>query len=116
MSNFSHFSAGPIDQWQQWSFRHPALATAAPGKLFLADRLNLSGMEVSLNTLPAGVAVPFYHRHRQHEELYLVLAGEGEFQVDGERIAVAEGSALRIAPQGVRTWRNTGESPLVYLV
>lgn len=116
MSNVTRFEAGPLREWNAWSFKHPLFAKPAPGKLFLGEKLGLDGMEVSLNTLPPGRGVPFYHRHRRHEELYLVLAGQGEFQVDSERFAVKEGSAIRIAPAGVRTWRNTGDSPLVYVV
>ncbi|MGQ9425698.1 cupin domain-containing protein [Gilvimarinus sp. F26214L] len=116
MTNFEHFEAGPLEQWSRWSFKHPALAKPAPGKLFLGDRLSLSGMEVSLNVLPPDTAVPFSHRHRLHEELYLVLSGKGEFLVDSERVPVTEGSCLRIAPRGVRTWRNNGAEPLVYVV
>lgn len=116
MSNVTRFEAGPLAQWNSWSFKHPLLPKAAPGKLFLGNKLSLSGMEVSLNSLPPGRGMPFYHRHRQHEEVYLILSGQGEFQVDGERFAVQEGSALRIAPDGVRTWRNSGTGPLVYLV
>jgi mannose-6-phosphate isomerase-like protein (cupin superfamily) len=116
MSNVTRFEAGPVDRWNTWSFKHQLLPKPAPGKLFLGEKLGLSGMELSLNTLPPGRGVPFYHRHRQHEEVYLVLSGTGEFQVDDERFEVTEGSAVRIAPAGVRTWRNLGASPLVYLV
>lgn len=116
MSNVTRFEAGSMQDWNNWSFKHPLLPKAAPGKLFLGEKLGLDGMEVSLNTLPPGRGMPFHHRHRRHEELYLVLAGQGEFQVDGERFAVKEGSAIRIAPAGVRTWRNSGDSPLVYVV
>ncbi|MCH8506208.1 MAG: cupin domain-containing protein [Ectothiorhodospiraceae bacterium] len=116
MSNVRRFEAGPVSGWMTWGFKHPRFSKPAPGKLFLGEKLALNGMEVSLNTLPAGVAVPFLHRHRHHEEVYIFLAGEGEFQVAGERFPVTEGSAVRVAPAGERTWRNTGQTPLVYLV
>lgn len=41
----------------------------------LHDLLDLTGCEASVNTLPAGAAVPFVHAHKQNEELYGVLAG-----------------------------------------
>ncbi|HET8707185.1 MAG TPA: cupin domain-containing protein [Pseudomonadales bacterium] len=116
MTSTTFFQAGSLNDWKQWSFKHPLLPRPAPGKLFLGDKLELTGMEVSLNTLPAGQGMPFYHRHRQHEEVYIILSGEGEFQVDGERLAVQEGSTLRMSPEVVRAWRNTGSEPLVYLV
>ena len=42
----------------------------------LHDLLNLTGAEVSCNTLPAGASVPFVHHHTQNEEVYLILEGE----------------------------------------
>ena len=33
----------------------------------LHDLLNLTGAEVSCNTLPAGASVPFVHHHTQNE-------------------------------------------------
>jgi len=39
----------------------------------LHDLLNLTGAEVSCNTLPAGASVPFVHHHTQNEEVYLIL-------------------------------------------
>lgn len=116
MSIVSSFNAGPLLQWKRWSFSHPQLSRPATGKLFLGEALGLTGMEVSLNILPPGVSVPFFHRHREHEELYLVLSGKGEFKVDGKLYPVEEGSAIRIAPEGVRSWRNSGEEAMVYIV
>ena len=40
--------------------------------------LNLSGCEISINELPAGVSVPFVHAHKQNEEVYIVLEGSGK--------------------------------------
>lgn len=116
MSVVSSFDAGPLLHWKRWSFSHPQLPKPATGKLFLSEELGLTGMEVSLNMLPPGVAVPFFHRHREHEELYLILSGKGEFKVDDQLYPVAEGSALRIAPEGVRSWRNVGDEPMIYIV
>lgn len=116
MGNATRFEAGPASNWNQWGFQHPKLSKPAPGKLFLGERLGLDGMEVSLNTLPPGAGMPFLHRHRRHEEVYVFLSGEGEFQVDGESFPVVAGSTVRVAPAGARAWRNTGTEPLVYVV
>jgi len=116
MSTYSVFEAGAPAEWLRGEFPHPAFKRAVRGKQFLAEQLGLTGMELSLNSLPPGFAVPFLHRHRAHEELYLFLSGQGEVQVDGDVIPVRAGSAVRIAPEGARTWRNTGEESLVYVV
>ena len=44
--------------------------------LELHNALALTGCEVSCNNLPAGVAVPFVHSHKNNEECYLVLGGD----------------------------------------
>lgn len=87
------------------------------GKLFLKDILNLTGMEVSLNQLPPGAQVPFYHAHIENEELYIFLKGHGQFQIDGEVIDVTEGSVIRVGTGGLVTWRNNStDEDLLYIV
>lgn len=116
MANFSVFEAGDPAEWSKLTMSHPAFSKPIHGKFFLGDVLGLDGMEVSLNVLPSGAEVPFLHTHREHEELYLFLSGRGELLVDGERIHVGPGSAVRVAPEGERSWRNTGQEPLVHVV
>jgi mannose-6-phosphate isomerase-like protein (cupin superfamily) len=87
-----------------------------PGKYFLKDRLGLTGMEVSLNQLPEGGSIPFYHTHRENEELYLFIGGRGQFQVDGQIFDVKEGTTVRVAPEGERTLRNNGTGDLYFIV
>ena len=55
----------------------------------LHDLLNLTGAEVSCNTLPAGASVPFVHHHTQNEEVYLILEGKGMLYIDGEELTTA---------------------------
>ena len=102
-------------QWAEHVLQHRLLGPV-PGKVFLGQTLSLTGMEVSLGSLPPCGAIPFLHAHRQNEELYLVLSGEGELQVDGEVIALRPGTAVRVAPEGMRCWRSTGSEPMAYLV
>lgn len=114
--NFSSLDLGRLEDLVQYSFRHPLLSAPVEGKKFLRDDLSLSGMEVSVQKLRPRVAVPFHHRHKENEELYFFLGGEGEFQIDGEIIPIREGTVIRVAPKGVRTWRNLSDEPLYYLV
>jgi cupin domain protein len=71
----------------------------------LKEALNLTGCEVSINELPANVSVPFVHAHKQNEELYIILEGEGELFIDGEVIVVGKGDTVRIDPEGKRCFR-----------
>ncbi len=48
-------------------------------------------------TLEPGQATERHH-HRRTEEIYFVLDGEGEMELDGERRRVAPGDAVLIPP------------------
>lgn len=114
--NYSIFEVGALENIGQYSFTSKVLPSAISGKKFLKDELALTGMEVSFNTFPPGAAMPFYHQHREHEELYIFLKGRGQFQIDGKVIDVKEGTAIRVAPTGVRAWRNNSDQDLLYVV
>lgn len=85
------------------------------GKTFVKETMGTTSVEVSFGSLAPGQAVPFFHHHRQNEEVYVVLSGAGVFTLDGEPIAVASGSVVRVAPEVSRGTRCTGETPLVYI-
>ena len=54
------------------------------GRIELHEKLKLTGAEVSINRLPAGAGVPFVHAHKNNEEIYGVISGEGKAIIDGE--------------------------------
>lgn len=89
--------------------------SAFEGKAFLKDLTGATAMEFSVGSLAAGEALPFNHRHKQNEEVYVFLSGRGVMALDGEEFPVASGSVVRVAPSVVRTHRNTGDTPLVFL-
>ncbi|HEU5280470.1 MAG TPA: cupin domain-containing protein [Gammaproteobacteria bacterium] len=115
-NNFSFIDFGPFEKMDQYSFKHPKLPEDVAGKQFLKGELDLTGMEVSLNKFPAGTSMPFSHKHRENEEFYIFLKGKGEFCVDGDWFDVQEGSAIRVAPKGVRTWRSSSSEELLFIV
>jgi mannose-6-phosphate isomerase-like protein (cupin superfamily) len=63
-------------------------------------------------TLTAGQATD-RHYHRASEEIYFVLEGEGELEIDGERRRVTPGDAALIPP-GARH-EITAHGPLRFL-
>ena len=85
------------------------------GKAFVKDIIGTTGMEVSFGSLEPGQAVPFFHRHKQNEELYIVIGGKGVFTLDGNEVEVEAGSIVRVEPQVSRCTKNTGNEPLVYI-
>lgn len=105
----THFAVthlGSFSNLHQFTFEATEHPLKVEGKVFLKDRLQLTGAEVSINSLPPKKSLPFYHKHQQNEEIYLFLSGQGEFQVDGTIFSVAEGSAVRVDPNGERCLRN----------
>lgn len=68
----------------------------------LHDKLALTSCEISYNSLPANATLPFVHKHKDNEEVYLIVKGSGKFYVDGEIFAVKEGDCVRINPNGER--------------
>lgn len=86
-----------------------------PGKVFGGQALGAAGGEFSFQVFAPGQETGFLHTHKNHEELYFFLKGNGEFQVDGKVFPVEEGSVVRVAPDGRRSVRNNGTEPLVML-
>ncbi|QDU65534.1 cupin domain-containing protein [Engelhardtia mirabilis] len=114
-----HFTAvdlGALDDLSGFETPHPLLGRATRGRVFLQQALGATGIELSFNAMPPRAAVPFTHAHRENEELYLFLGGEGEMLVDGQVLPVREGSCVRCAPQALRAWRNVGAGVLSFAV
>ena len=86
-----------------------------PGKVFCGAAVQATGSEFSFQSFVPGAETGFLHTHKNHEELYFVLSGKGEYQVDGVNIPLQEGSVVRVAPAGKRTIHNNGSEPLVVL-
>jgi mannose-6-phosphate isomerase-like protein (cupin superfamily) len=114
--NYSLVRLGGVGELAGYRVRHPLVPVPVAGKVFLKEPLGLTAMEISFGVLPAGVAVPFVHKHRVNEEVYLFVRGRGQIQIDGDVLDVEEGTAVRIAPEGERTWRNTSSEDLFYIV
>ena len=114
-ANFTCVHAGPKECWTQFHLEPPDVPLPARGKLFLRNLLGSAGLEMSLNVVLPGKAIPFLHRHQENDEVYVVVVGRGQFLVDGECLDVSEGSVLRLAPAAARAWRNNSDAPLYFL-
>ncbi len=85
------------------------------GKVFAGQAVGATGSEFSFQTLVPGQDSGFLHTHKTHEELYIILKGEGKYQVDGEIFPVSEGTIIRVSPDGKRALKNTGKDNLTML-
>ena len=73
------------------------------GKVFFNNLLGLTSCEISINEMPSGVNLPFSHKHKQNEEVYIFLKGEGSMTLDNEIIDVKEGTCIKVLPNASRT-------------
>lgn len=89
--------------------------SAFAGKQFVKDCAGTTGCEISFSTLNPGEAAPFFHSHKQNEEVYLILRGSGDFQVDDTAFPIAEGSIVRVATHCNRSLRCTSAEGILYL-
>ena len=105
MTNYKTTELGKIDE----------LINLENGKAFLHDALELTGCEISINTVPQGFKVPFNHKHKQNEEVYIVLKGEGILTIDGNAVNVEEGSVVKVLPAASRTLENTGKGVFQFI-
>lgn len=69
------------------------------GKAFLKDALQLTSCEISVNTMPAGTKLPFNHKHKQNEEVYIFLSGSGTMTLDNTVLAIQEGTCIKVLPE-----------------
>ena len=85
------------------------------GRVELHDQLALTGAEMSINQLPAGAGVPFVHAHKNNEEIYGILAGEGKAVIDGEEISLTAGDWLKVAPAAKRQFSAAAHTGITFV-
>ena len=112
--NYSAVNVGKISEIKDYELPMGPDFTLK-GKVFAGQALGTTGSELSFQTLVPGQDSGFLHTHKTHEELYIILKGEGQYQVDGEIFPVTEGSIVRVAPDGKRALKNTGSEDLTML-
>lgn len=111
--NFTAVNVGKFNEVKDYVL--PLGNVEIPGKVFVGQALQATGSELSFQTLVSGQDSGFLHTHKTHEELYFILKGKGEYQVDGELFPVSEGSIIRVAPDGKRALKNTGNDEMLML-
>lgn len=106
---------GKFNNLMDYAYDHPRRKQIINGKVFTGEVLRSTGAEVSFQLVPAGEGIPFLHQHRNHEEIYVVLKGSGQFQVNESVFNIEEGSVIRVAPNGKRAYLNNSNEPLVFM-
>jgi len=83
-----------------------SVAGRAPGLegRFGRTRLGTRDLGVSHWRYEPGFRAEGGHRHREQEEVYVVVAGSGEMLLDDEVVVLAPWDAVRVAPEVVRAF------------
>ena len=113
-ANFAAASFGKINEIIEYELPMGPDITIQ-GKVFGGQAVGAAAAEFSFQTLVPGQDSGFLHTHKTHEELYIILKGEGQYQVDGEIFPVSEGTIIRVAPDGKRALKNTGSENLTMM-
>lgn len=83
--NFKVVSAGKLENLKE--------------KFFLKEKIGSTGSEISINNFKPGQGYPFIHKHKNNEEIYIVVKGSGIFYADGKEFSVKEGDSICVAPE-----------------
>jgi mannose-6-phosphate isomerase-like protein (cupin superfamily) len=99
--------------------RNPVPSRAGPpsGRIearFATGALGSEASRLSLQRIAPGVRRPFAHRHASQEEVYVVVEGGGQVELDEEIIALAPWDAVRVARPGWRCFEG-GSGGLTFL-
>ncbi|MDR0392460.1 MAG: cupin domain-containing protein, partial [Planctomycetaceae bacterium] len=113
--NYTAVSVGCLDGLMDYSFIHPKTQKEVRGKVFVNEATKSSGTEISFTVLPPQSELPYFHFHNKDEETYIILSGEGYYQVDDDCFPISEGSVIRVAPCGKRGLCNTSDKEMVYI-
>ena len=82
-----------------------------PGTMrFMTDHLGNEQVAFTHRVMPpkSGGKGSYGHRHKTQEEIYYVVSGQLQFKLGDEVIDVEAGTAVRVAPETVRSVWNEG--------
>lgn len=109
--------------WEEWqspkgkfrgAFRGVSLAFGAQHRAHLGAGGHPFDLE--LGRVPPGATLFPFHWHALQWEFYVFLEGRGEFRLGDARFAVEPGDCVMAAPGVGHTFRNAGDSALLYFV
>jgi mannose-6-phosphate isomerase-like protein (cupin superfamily) len=90
-----------------------------PGEMrFLTGQLGNEQVALTHRRMPAktGGKGSYGHRHKTQEEVYFVIEGTLQFKLEDEVMDVGPGTAVRVAPEVVRSVWNEGPEDAVLVI
>jgi len=107
-----------------WSIRAlddiPDVLGDYPGEMRMSAAADLGNEQVAFTwrRMPAktGGKGSYGHRHKTQEEVYFVISGTLEFKLGDDVVDVPAGSAVRVAPDTVRSVWNEGPEDVALVI
>jgi mannose-6-phosphate isomerase-like protein (cupin superfamily) len=69
---------------------------------FASEPLELQSAGISYQRLAPGYRIPFGHRHKQQEELYVIVGGSARLKIDDEIAELERWDAVRVPSESMR--------------
>jgi uncharacterized cupin superfamily protein len=85
-------------------------------KEFLSRPLGCKGVGFSFVRYKPGEGAGYVHRHKVQEEVFLTLRGNGTIILDGKRVAMPEGTVVRVGPTVYRAIGNDSGKDVLYMI
>ena len=76
----------------------------------------MQGVGFSFVRYKPGQGATYVHRHKVQEEVFLTVQGNGTIILDGKRIAMPEGTIVRVGPTVYRAIGNDSKNDVVYMI
>jgi uncharacterized cupin superfamily protein len=92
-----------------WAVSTIADLGEGPGFRKVRSALGVTAFGVNAVVLPPSWVTP-RHTHERQEELYLVLEGEIEFDLEGAKHTLGPGGLVKVDPGTMRSLRNTSDT------
>jgi quercetin dioxygenase-like cupin family protein len=82
------------------------------------EALGAEQVAFTWRTMPAGTGGrgSYGHRHKSQEEIYFVVSGEVTFKVNDDVFKAGAGTAVRLAPDALRSVHNDGAGDAVLVL
>ncbi len=76
---------------------------------FATVPLELEKLAVSYQRLAPNFRIPFGHRHKQQEELYVIVGGSARLKLDDDVVELRQWDAVRVPPEIMRSFEGGPE-------
>ena len=85
-------------------------------KEFLSRPMGCKGVGFSYVRIKPGQGASYVHRHKVQEEVFIALKGDGTIILNGKRIKMPEGTAVRVAANVWRAIGNDSKKDAVFMI